>query len=138
MQNIPELYRSLAIDQLRIGVEAGLGREEGETDEAFAARQKMVETQIEALTKAINDVDQLTLGVALDTTAKSAHVDLSVAVVPGSDSAKQISQVQNSTTDFAGFLVPEAAASLNLTAKIEKSQIEQLVGRTEGLARSDA
>lgn len=133
VQNVPELYRTLLIDQLRVGVEAGLNREEGESDEAFAARQKMVETQIEALSKTINDVDQLTLGIALDTTAKSAHVDLSVSVVPDSDSAKQISQVQNSTTDFAGFLVPEAAASLNLTAKIEKSQIEQLVGGLNAL-----
>ena len=133
VQNVPELYRNLLVDQLRVGVEAGLNRGEGESDEAFAARQKMVETQIEALSKTINDVDQLTLGVALDTTAKSAHVDLSVSVVPDSDSAKQISQVQNWTTDFAGFLVPEAAASLNLTAKIEKSQIEQLVGGLNAL-----
>jgi hypothetical protein len=133
VQNVPELYRTLLIDQLRVGVESGLNREEGESDEDFSARQKTVETQIEALSKTINDVDQLTLGVALDTQAKSAHIDLSVSVVPDSDSAKQISQVQNSTTDFAGFLVPEAAASLSLTAKIEKSQVDQLVGGLKAL-----
>ena len=65
VQNVPELYRSLLIDQLRMGVEAGLDSRRSESDEAYAARKKMVETQIEALTKAINDVDQLTLGAGL-------------------------------------------------------------------------
>jgi hypothetical protein len=127
VQNVPELYRTLLIDQMRMGVEASLSRQTDESDEAFESRKKMVATQIEALSKAINDVDQLTLGVALDTKLKNAHIDLSVSVLPGSDSAKQIAQVQSGTSDFAGFLVPEAAASLNLTAKIEKTQGDQIV-----------
>ncbi len=133
VQNIPEVYRSMLIDQLRMGVEAGLSRQSDESDEAYAARQKMVETQIQALAKAINDVDQLTLGVALDTKAKSAHVDLAIAVVADSDSARQIAQVQNSTSDFAGFLVPDAAASLNLSAKIAKTESDQLVSGLKAL-----
>lgn len=133
VQNIPELYRTLLVDQLRLGVEAGLSRQEGETDEAYASRQKMVETQIAALSKAINDVDQLTLGVALDTQAKTAHVDLSISVVAGGDLAKQFAQVQNVTSDFAGFLVADAAASLNLSAKIGKSEGEQFVAGLKAL-----
>ncbi len=127
VQNVPELYRTMLIDQLRMGVEAGLARGEDENDEAYAARKTMVEKQIETLTKAINDIDQLTLGLAFDLKAKSAHVDLSFSAVPGTDSAKQLSQVQNTTSNFAGFLVPEAAASLNLTAKLAKGDAEQFV-----------
>jgi hypothetical protein len=127
VQNIPELYRGMLIDQLRVGIEAGLNRQADESDEAYATRRKMVEGQVEALSKAINDVDQLTLGLAIDTKEKNAHIDLSVSVVAGTDSAKQLSQVKPATSDFAGFLVPDAAASLNLTAKMNKEDTQQIV-----------
>jgi hypothetical protein len=63
VQNIPEVYRAMAIDQLRQGVESGLGRLPDEGDSDFEARKKITEKQLEALTTAINDVDQLTLGL---------------------------------------------------------------------------
>ncbi len=127
VQNIPELYRSLAVDQLRMGVESGLDKMPNESDDDFAARKKMVEGQIQALTTAINEIDQLTLGWALDTSAKTTHIDLTLAAVAGSDFGKQLSQMKETTSEFAGFLVPEAAASLNVSAKMEKANTEQIV-----------
>jgi hypothetical protein len=133
VQNIPELYRTLLVDQLRMGIESGLNRQTDETDEAYAERKKLVEGQVEALAKAINDVDQLTLGVALDTKLKSAHIDLNITAVPGSDSAKQLSQVQDGNSSFAGFLDDRAAASLNLTAKIAKTDSQQIVSALKSI-----
>jgi hypothetical protein len=133
VQNIPELYRSLAVDQLRMGVESGLDRMPNESDADYAARKKMVDSQIKALTDAINEIDQLTLGWALDTSAKTTHIDLTVAAVAGSDFGKQLSQVKETTSDFAGFLVPEAAASLNLSAKMAKDNTEQIVAALQTL-----
>ncbi len=127
VQNIPEEYRTLAIDQLRMGVEMGLGRGPDESDEAYEARRKLAERQMEVITEAINDVDQLTLGAALDIAAKSARIDLNVSMVSTTDSAKKLAQFQLATSDFAGFLVNDAAASLNVTAKIDKADTEQIV-----------
>ncbi len=126
VQNIPEVYRAMAIDQLRQGVESGLGRLPDEGDSDFEARKKIAEKQLEALTTAINDVDQLTLGVALDLEAKTAHIDLTVSAVAESKTARQMSQMKSLPSDFAGFLVPDAAASLNLTAQIAKEDAEQI------------
>jgi hypothetical protein len=127
IQNIPEVYRTLAIDQLRMGVETGLGRLPDETDEAFDARKKLADQQLDAITGAINDIEQLTLGVALDSTAKSGRLDLTVAAVADSPSGKQLAQLQSTTSDFAGFLLADAAASLNVTAKLPKTDTEQIV-----------
>lgn len=143
VQNIPELYRSLAIDQLRMGVESGLDKMPKESDADYAARKKMVEGQIQALATAINEIDQLTLGWALDTTAKTTHIDLTLAAVAGSDFGKQLSQVKETTSDFTGFLAPDAAASLNVSAKIAKDNTEQIVAalqtvRAGALAHIDA
>ncbi len=117
VQNVPDLYRSLFIDNLRKGVEGAMSRKEDESDEDYAARKKIVEAQTDLLTKIINEVEQLTVGVAIDAKAKSAHLDLSVVGVPGSDSAKTLSRLKNNASDFAGFLVDDAAASLNITLK---------------------
>ena len=97
------------------------------------AQERWSTGQIEALTTAINEIDQLTLGWALDTSAKTTHIDLTVAAVAGSDFGKQLSQVKETTSDFAGFLVPDAAASLNLSAKMDKDNTEQFVAALQTL-----
>lgn len=133
VQNVPEVFRTMIIDQLRVGVEAGLARQPEESDEAFATRKKLVESQIDSLTKAINELEQLTLGLAIDQTTNSAHLDLSFAAVAGSDSAKQLSQAKSSTSNFAGFIRPEAAASLNVTTELAKGDTDQYVAGLEAL-----
>ncbi|REK19197.1 MAG: hypothetical protein DWQ37_02040 [Planctomycetota bacterium] len=128
VQNVPEVFRTMLIDQLRIGVEQGLSRQSGESDEAFEARREMVEAQMEQLTDAINELEQLTLGLALDPNAKTAQLDLSFAALEGTDSAKAFAKAKpTSASSFAGFLVPDAAASLNLTTELAESDAEQFV-----------
>jgi hypothetical protein len=126
VQNIPEVYRSLAIDQLRMGVESGLGRTPNEDDAQYEARRKITESQLDALTSAINDIDQVTLGVALDLEAKSAHIDLVLSALPDSKTGKHMAQMESTPSDFAGFVTPDAAASLNITSKIAKEDAEQI------------
>jgi hypothetical protein len=133
VQNVPEVFRTMLIDQLRLGVEAGLSRQPDEKDDAFEARKKMVDAQIDSLTAVISDLEQLTLGVAIDPAAKTAHIDLSFSAVAGTDTAKQFAQAKPATSNFAGFLVPDAAASLNLTTQLAESDAEQFVSGLEAL-----
>ncbi|MEX0679610.1 MAG: hypothetical protein WD063_21250 [Pirellulales bacterium] len=133
VQNVPEVFRTMLIDQLRAGVKAGLARQSSEGDEAFETRSKAVEAQIDSLTKVINDLEQLTLGLAIDPKAKTAHLDLSFSAVAGTDTAKQLSLTKATTSSFAGFLVPEAAASLNLTTELGKNDAEQFVAGLEAI-----
>ncbi|MEX2112941.1 MAG: hypothetical protein WD845_07130 [Pirellulales bacterium] len=126
VQNIPEVYRSLAIDQLRMGVESGLGRTPDEDDAQYEARRAITEKQLDALTTAISDIDQVTLGAAVDIAAKTAHIDLSITAVPGSKSAKQMAQMKAVPSAFSGFIAPDAAASLNITTEIAKDDASQI------------
>src|SRR5262249_11831324 len=128
---------------LRSGVQAGLARQENESETDYAARKKLIESQIESLTKGINELEQITLGLALDRKTKSGHVDLSLLAVSGSNSAKMMSQLQHSTTDFGGFLMNDAAASLNVTGKFTKDSTGQVASalqslRTQAMERIDA
>lgn len=133
VQNVPEVFRTMLIDQLRIGVEAGLARQPQESDEGFESRSEAVNAQIDSLTSAINDLDQLTLGLAIDPKAKTAHLDLSFSAVAGTDTAKQLSLAKRTTSNFAGFLLPDAAASLVLTTELGESDAEQFVAGLEAI-----
>ncbi len=127
VQNVPEVFRTMLIDQLRMGVDAGLARQSGESDEAFDTRKKMVDAQIDSLTAAIDDLEQLTLGVSLNPADKSAQLDLSFSAVAGTETAKQFNQAKPIKSNFAGFLQPDAAASLNLTSELAESDAAQFV-----------
>src|SRR5207245_1048500 len=72
VQNIPDMYRTLAIDQLKAGMQEGLARNQDEEDDDYALRKRVVANQVQRLATAIHETDQLTLGWALDPTAKSS------------------------------------------------------------------
>jgi hypothetical protein len=126
LQNLPQEYRTLLIDALRGGVEAGLARQDDETDEAFDARKKLVTDQIDSLNKSVNEIEKLTIGLGLDAKARTARLELAIAAVAGTDSAKLMGQIQNSTSNFAGFLIPDAAAAINISAKVGKESTGQI------------
>jgi hypothetical protein len=133
VQNVPEVFRTMLIDQLRVGVESGLGRQPDETDESYETRKKMVEAQIDSLTTAINDLDQLTLGISLNQDAKTAQLELAFKALPGTETAKQLSRTKSTTSQFSGFLQPDAAASLSLSSELAKSDAEQYVAGLEAI-----
>ena len=133
VQNIPEVYRSMAIDQLRMGVDSGLGRLPNEDDAQYEARRAITESQLDMLTEAINDIDEITLGAAVDTEAVTAHIDLSFTAVPGSKSAKQMGEMKPVSSQFAGFVSPDMAASFNLTTEIAKDDAQQIVAALSAL-----
>jgi len=127
VQNVPPVFRSLIVDQLKMGVETGLARQPSETDESYGKRKKLVEDQLATLTKIINDVDQLTLGMALNAEAKSAYLDIGVTAMPGTPTAKQLAQVRNTKSNFGGFISPEAAASVNVSATLAPDNTPTIV-----------
>jgi hypothetical protein len=133
IQNVPEVFRTMIVDQLRVGVEAGLARQPDETDEAYESRKKLVDAQINSLTAVINDLDQLTLGVAIQPDAKTANLDLAFTALEGTATAKALGTGKKSPSDFAGFLDPEAAASICLNAELGKGDADQFISGLEAI-----
>ena len=144
VQNIPEMYRKLAIDQINSGVMAGSrSRLQGEDDDEFALRKKMVQNQVKALTMLINDTDTLTMGWSIDPQKeKNTFIDFSLTALPGTKMSKQFADVSSMKSDFAGFLVPDAAITLNVATKIAPEDADQVVAslktvRTKVMAELD-
>lgn len=133
VQNIPEMYRTMAIDQIRAGMQDNLARKKDELEEEHALRKRVVENQVKKFTNAINETDQLTIGWALDKQAKSSALELQMTAIPGSKTSKQIARLQDVTSAFQGFLLPDAAATLNFSAKLDKEETNQVATVIDGL-----
>jgi len=129
VQNIPEAYRQLAMQQLQAGMEAGLQPLPGESDEQFEQRKKMTGLQIEQLQRAINEIDELTLGLAIDAEQQRTLLDFTYTAVPDSQLAAQIAENSDPKTNFAGFFQPDAAMMMSFAAKVteaDTAQVEQM------------
>jgi hypothetical protein len=143
IQNIPEIFRQLAIEQLKIGLEQGLTGEGGmqipgldnlpgggqlpgadslpkldEDQQKLAAA--IAREQLDAMAAMLDEVEQVTFGVTIDREKGMTLGDLTVSAISGSEAAADMAKMSDGKSRFAGFKnVDEAAlkgvVSLNLT-----------------------
>ncbi|MEM8946289.1 MAG: hypothetical protein AAGD11_14035 [Planctomycetota bacterium] len=126
VQNIPEAYKQMALSQLEAGMQAGMQKLDTETDEQFEARQEMAKVQVDQLKQAAQDLDELTLGVAVDSVQQRAYLDIAYTAVAGSKLAEQIAINADPKTDFAGFFQPDAAMMMSFASKVSESDVAQM------------
>ncbi len=114
VQNVPEAFREIGLGQLQAGAQQGMKRLPNESDEAFEVRRKLTEEQIGGLTDALKEMDQLTLGIAIDSVDSRLYMDMAVTVLPGGKLAKQLAGLENVKSKHTGFLADDDDAVVNL------------------------
>jgi len=137
IQNIPAQFREIGLAQLRAGMQQGLQQQPNETDEAFQARRKMTEQQIEALGQVLEEMDELTIGAAIDSVEGNAFLDLGVSVKEGGKLAKQLASLENVKTKHAGFLLDDAIVNLHIASVASESDVPQALATLDA-ARKQA
>jgi hypothetical protein len=125
VQNVPEAYRQMAVSQLQAGMEAGLRPLPNESPEDFEKRKEMTTAQVEQLKSAINDMDELTVGLSIDSDKQRVLFDMVYTAVPDTQLAEQFAENSNPTTNFAGFVQPDAAMMMTFASKISESDVAQ-------------
>jgi hypothetical protein len=133
VQNVPEPYRQMAVQQLRAGMDAGMKPMPEESDEQFQGRKALATAQVEQLERAINEIDQLTFGLSIDSEQQRTFLDFVYTAVAGTQLADQLAVLGNPTTNFAGFFQPEAAGMMMVASKINESDIAQTKQMFEAL-----
>ena len=126
VKNVPEQYRQMATGLLQMGAEAGLEQEPGETDERYAARKRLTQQSLEQMIRAINDLDTVLVGLSIDRQTKTAFLELTITAVAGTETAKDLAQASDLTSDFAGFSLPDAAVVAQLAGKLSDSDVTQM------------
>jgi len=132
MQNIPPAYKGMAVGAIRLGASQGMARKKpGESEESYASRKKLVNQQIDALVKTINELDQITLGWSVDAPAKKLVMEISATAKEGSDTAKKYAEQKDLRSNFAGFWKDDAVFSALAAAKVTEDEAAQLIGTLE-------
>jgi hypothetical protein len=126
VQNVPQAYREMAVGAMSQGAMQGMIKKDDESDEEYAVRKGQVETQLTELKRFFSELDQFTVGVAVDDAAKNAIIDIGYTAVPGTQLAEQIAAQSAATTNFAGFAQPDAAATLSFASKMEGANAAQM------------
>ena len=130
VQNVPEMYREMALEQLQAGMEEGLEREDNESDEEYEQRRNLAIVQVEQIADLIKGIDVLSLGLQIGSQVKSVYFDLSMTGVAGTDIGEAMNGYNDVTTNLAGFHNSNAAMSIygavNNSPKMLEKQREQL------------
>ena len=124
-QNVPEQYRQMAVQAMKAGMEDGLKKKDDESDEQYESRRKMAEAQIKQLEQMVNEIDEVTVGWAIDTAQQKTFVDFTYQFLPESKMAKQIASYGQPKTNFAGFYQTDAAATLSFASQADPAMIKE-------------
>lgn len=124
LANVPEGLREKFISGIRQGMEKESSKKDGESDEEFALRKKVLEQVEPYLVRVIGELDQVVFGWGLDRTAEKTFVDVSVTAKSGTKTAEEMDMAAKAMTNFAGFRASSAAVNVSLAGPIPAAKQE--------------
>lgn len=123
--NIPPATRQMGMGLVMMGMQAGMERQPNESDEQYALRTKIAQQGIEQIQRALNELDAIDVGLAIDRKTATVSLEYAITALKGTKMAEQMAQNTEAPSDFAGFVLPDAALTLNSVSKISKSEAAQ-------------
>lgn len=126
VRSIPEPLRRTAMAQIKQGFEdsiAGLGTDANEKE----LQEKLGRQYIDNLNRFVEDADEVTIGWGVDKEGGRTYLDFSMTAVDGTKLAEQVASATSAKSDFSGFLLPEAAATLHFTSLVSGAQQTQVL-----------
>ena len=125
LSNVPKELRAGAMQIMQMAAMQGSQRNEGETDEQYAIRQQMTQQSMEGIQKFVNEMDSLTVGLAVDDSDGSVTLDVSMTAIEGTSLADDMADTAGLQSEFAGFFSPNAAIALRMTGKLTETDVTQ-------------
>ena len=132
VQNVPEQFKQLFISQMQMGMAMAGRRTPGESDEEFALRSRMMSQSIQQMVTLVKELDEVTVGFAIDQQTKTAYLDMQMTAVPGSKTAQQMAAMTDAKTNLAGFDLPGAALVSQTASNISDADLAQWKNLTKG------
>lgn len=129
VQNIPPELRRVAIDEIKAAFERAMQAQANRGGEFDRELQENVSrTYLKGITDLIEQMDEFTFGFGIDAATKAIIIDTVATYKPGSALASQMAEQGKLTSNFGGFLLPDAALKYQFTAKLSKQDVEQVLG----------
>ncbi len=132
VQNVPEEYRTLLIDQIRITVEAAAQAQSGDSEALVSFRRELARVRSQLVERGLGESEQVTMGITID--GETSHGRAEVILKPQADSqfAKHLADLQNLKTRFGKLAVPGDATdvllAMNMTGTLDKDSLDEYLG----------
>jgi hypothetical protein len=134
--NLPASLREQAIEGMRQGFDEGLRNQPLGGREAEVARE-LGESWMKSMVQLVEEAEHVTLGWQVDAKNKSTHLDVNLTAQRRTQLARDMAQVREGTSAFAGMLHPAAAGSFLVAASYTESDTKQVLALIE-LGRAEA
>ena len=131
LQNLPDELKKMAADQLRMGFEQALQNAPAEGDTEL--QEKVGKAYMENMIRLMDELAEITVGLQIDAAGQKTYLDITQTAVEGTRMAKQYAGLANTKSDYAAFLLPEAAVTFNASAPVAKEDVEQVKAMMDGL-----
>ncbi len=126
VQNFAAADRQMLVDLITQQVQAQSMRPvPGEDADDAAMRKKMAQMAVKQIAKAVNEIDQFTVGWTLD---KKMLLDINVSALPGTDMAKQVASLADAKSNFSGFVKPDGGIAVQMVSKLDATAIDAYSG----------
>lgn len=132
VQNIPRMYRDMALEQIKEGVQAQMDMLPDDEQDSELQR-RVIENQIRQWEAILNEIDQIQIGWNTDQSDKRLVLDSKIVAVPATRTARQMAGIRDAKTRFGGFYQDQAAASLRSTSRIQQQDIDQALAMMPAL-----
>jgi hypothetical protein len=107
VKNIPEQFRKEGASQLQSAVDRNMLPIPGASEQ--------LKQVVPLITQLFNDLDEVTLGLKIESSTKKCHLDLVIAAKSGTKLADRFAAMKGCKTAFAGMRLPDAALIINKT-----------------------
>lgn len=126
--NIPEDLKKFGVDQIKVAFERSF--EQGAANappDQREAMEKVGKNSVAQITRIMEEMEEVTIGLSIDSVAKKTFVDVALLAKDGTALARQFAMNTGLKSNFGGFLLPEASVTMNFTGKLGPEDILQQV-----------
>jgi hypothetical protein len=118
---IPADMKKVAVAQMKAQAERKLREQlEEQPEEQRALSERYTRSVLEQVTSLIQDTEEITLGLQVDSQAKSTHIDIAVVARPGTKLAGDMALLSDLKSSQAGFLAPDAAVNFHMATRVSE------------------
>lgn len=113
IQNIPSLFRTLALGTITQAIDSNMQKEPGESEAQFQMRKELASMQLQQIQQFMNETEEIVLGMDIDSSAREVAIESIFTAKAGTNLAQQIAALGDSATQFAGLIDEKAPVSLH-------------------------
>jgi hypothetical protein len=124
VRNVDPMLIDMAVSEMKAGFDRTIEAEEDQDKRQL--QERIGRQSLESFVRLLRESDQLTIGWGVDGQKGSTFIDFGYTAVAGTKLAQQLAAYQNLSSSFAGFELPGAAATLRVTAPVDKEEVDQI------------